>query len=1285
MKLASKILLSLLVLFSVLPLSVMADAPDETESGDYGRNLIRNGTFDAVAEPPSVVDSWETWPESDEFATVNLESQPSSPVLKIHTNNIPVQWGIVEAHQWVAIEDNQLFDLKADVYYESAVDSLVSMRIDFYDETLNSSEPNLPAAYLGHYISNLYAPNGKFEPIAIEGITPEGARYAKVEFDIKAYEAGAQGTVYVDNVDLAYQFAPKNLRKTAQTESSISFAWDKPLYGEGYVYELYRVIGEVGGDDDESIGVTETDQTSFTWDGLYSPTNLKEAVMAYSFYVVAKPEGEPSRVSKPSNTLRIATLKPDGKLAVMTIGDSLTLGYPIPPGYRGPLWELLQKDHDNTLFVGSMNDGATDNVDFDADHEGHPGWTTEQIAELVDSQIKVYDPDYVLLMAGSNYMMHYNNQAAHMKAMIEEIASNLPNTYVIVAAIPDLYLFDDTLIPLVRQYNEELKEVVRQLREEGKKVGIVDMNSMVTRQYYLDPDNDDIHPNKDGYQVMADVWFDALDAAIAAGDVSAGLPTKPVLDIPVLIGNTDVQLSWQEAEDNVGVDRYKIYVNNEEKTSVTGSTYGVVTNLKPSNVYSFSVGAVDKAGNETVSEPVSFAIPDVPDTTPPSSPSELMSTDVSYNSAKLSWVPGSDDVGIGEYKIRYGGSSVSVTDVTYGADNMTHEVTGLLPETRYDFDVIAIDLAGNESEASDPISVETLAAPPSNLRLAAKTTTSVTLAWDAATDKDGISGYRIYQNGSYVTETKETTYKLSGLNMGQTYTFQVTAVDTNSIETLKSVELTEQLELPAPKNIVMKANSERTIDIQWSSVDGAIGYEVYMNGTKVATTENTSYHADKLNPETAYTFAVKSLFGEGLKSELSATVEFTTEKVPETPPGGNGGTGGSGGLGGFGGIILPANTEPKYETTDKGIKMTYAPSKDELLKSLNSSDARLTVNVPTGKRFDLLQLELDGEVLKLAAEKKKPVVIRMGSLALELSPGWLNVADKDKVTFTIVKKSLEGNKASISQSLQPLSDSYDLTVERNGTKATEFTKPVRLTISTKTKPDPGVTGIYLWDNAKGTWTSLGGTVDESGNVSLDLSHFSEYAVFTAAKVKTFVDITNHWARKEIESLAAREIVKGATAERFNPSGEVTRAEFAAMLARAFNLKPPAERSPFDDVKEGSWYYDSIAAAYQAGWIQGVGGGKFAPSNRITREEMAVMIWKAYAYAKGGNAGQEAPTGELKFADAAKISKWAVEAVEQATAQGLIQGMSGSFKPDLYADRAQAAVMISRLLDKTDRR
>lgn len=1270
MKQIIRFCLVVILLVSFVPVQALAASSGDGGIDNYDVNLLDNGAFDATPQQPGSVEAWETWSSEDESEVADSPHGTDNTVLKIDTDDIPVKWGVSEVHQWFDdVLPGQQFKLTADAFIESSENSLVLMRIDFFDETLDKSVPNLEEAYITHFYKDLSRAKDGFLNFEITGTVPKGTRYVKVEFDIKAVEANAKGTAYFDNARLVYQWAPTHLRTTNRTETSITMEWDKPFYGDGYVYEVYQLTGT------SEVKLAETENTSFTWTDANPPTSPVEAVKAYSFYVKAKLDT--GSTSWPSNVLRAATQKPANTVTIMPLGDSLTEGYtegmPSPGGYRGTLWELLQSKHSNALYVGSLKENPSSVANFDPDHEGHGGFRASAIAELVDSQITAYAPDYVLLMSGTNDMWDSDNEAAfYMRVTLENIAESLPDTYVIVSSIPDIYLNDPALRARIVQYNNQLEAIAGELKAAGKKIGFVDINAMLKESHFSYPSSDYFHPDESGYNVMAEVWYDALDAVIVTGDISGRFPTAPALNDPVLTAdNTAVQLSWQEAYDNIGVDRYKVYVNDVEKTSVTGSTYGVVSNLAPSTDYYFSVAAVDKAGNETVSNKVTIRTPEAPDLSPPTAPSELNATGVSYNSVTLSWVPGTDDVGIREYRIRYGDSAVSVTDIVYGSDRLNYEVTGLSPETRYDFDVRAIDHSDNESEATAPLSVETTAAPPSDLRVVAKTTTSVTLSWNAATDKDGIAGYRIYKDDLPVETTDQTSYAFEGLTPGMTYRFQVTAIDTNQMETLKSAAMDVRMELQAPGGLVMTANTERTIDVKWSKVGGASGYEVYINGNRAATTTETTYHAEGLNPGTKYSFAVQSLFGEGLKSELSAAVEFRTEDIPPPP----------GGFGGIVGVVPPADTEPKYETTDQGIKLTYAPRKDEALKSLNGSDTRLAVIVPSGKPFDWLELELDGEVLKLAADKKKPVVIRMGSLELELTPGWLNVAEKDKVTFKIVKKSLDQDKASSDQSLKPLSDSYDATAHRNGEKVTDFNKPVRLSISTKVKPDSGVAGIYLWDNAQETWTYLEGTVDDGGRVTLELSHFSEYAVFAAAK--TFVDITNHWARKEIESLAAKQIVNGATSDRFNPSGEVTRAEFAAMLARAFHLKSSNERPPFDDLKEGSWYYDSIAAAYEAGWIQGVGGGRFAPSTRITREEMAVMIWKSYAYAKGGNAGQEASIGKPKFRDSAKISKWAVEAVELATAQGLIQGISGSFKPDLYADRAQAAVMISRLLDRTE--
>jgi lysophospholipase L1-like esterase len=178
---------------------------------------------------------------------------------------------------------------------------------------------------------------------------------------------------------------------------------------------------------------------------------------------------------------------------------------------------------------------------------------------------------------------------------------------------------------------------------------------------------------------------------------------------------------------------------------------------------------------------------------------------------------------------------------------------------------------------------------------------------------------------------------------------------------------------------------------------------------------------------------------------------------------------------------------------------------------------------------------------------------------------------------------------------------------------------------------------------------------------------------------TFADVNGHWAQPEIEFLAAKGVVHGVTDGRFNPSGAVKRSEFAVMLVRAFGLEATAGTLPFGDVPEQAWYYTDIQAAYQAGWVHGVRADRFAPDARITREQMVVMIVKAYLHAMGGSIDEEFPSEGLTFNDADDISGWAIDYIRFASAWDLVQGMDRSFKPAMHADRAQAAVMISRLL------
>ncbi len=181
--------------------------------------------------------------------------------------------------------------------------------------------------------------------------------------------------------------------------------------------------------------------------------------------------------------------------------------------------------------------------------------------------------------------------------------------------------------------------------------------------------------------------------------------------------------------------------------------------------------------------------------------------------------------------------------------------------------------------------------------------------------------------------------------------------------------------------------------------------------------------------------------------------------------------------------------------------------------------------------------------------------------------------------------------------------------------------------------------------------------------------------FTDAPKYTFFDTMQHWAKREIDQLTAAGIVQGRGYGLFEPETFITRAEFSAILARAFELAPIYYEGQFSDVKYHNWYAGAVAVVTKHGIAQGTSETTFSPELPITREEMAVMIMRAYrktgAQTKGSNLG---------YTDVSTISQWALSDVGEANALGLLSGLpDGSFQPKRNATRAEATVTIKRML------
>lgn len=182
---------------------------------------------------------------------------------------------------------------------------------------------------------------------------------------------------------------------------------------------------------------------------------------------------------------------------------------------------------------------------------------------------------------------------------------------------------------------------------------------------------------------------------------------------------------------------------------------------------------------------------------------------------------------------------------------------------------------------------------------------------------------------------------------------------------------------------------------------------------------------------------------------------------------------------------------------------------------------------------------------------------------------------------------------------------------------------------------------------------------------------------------TFSDISTHWAKSEIEYLAAKQIVKGKEIEggTFSPNDRVTRAEFVAMLVRALGVDGnETGNNVFSDVGSNAWYYDPVMKASSTGLVNGYGNGCFAPDVLITREEIASLSVRALKYMK-----MQLDTADSNvlsvFTDKSSISGWAAENEAIAVKTGIIQGMPGGLlAPGSMATRAESAVILKRLLD-----
>ncbi|RAV01707.1 S-layer homology domain-containing protein [Paenibacillus sp. YN15] len=484
---------------------------------------------------------------------------------------------------------------------------------------------------------------------------------------------------------------------------------------------------------------------------------------------------------------------------------------------------------------------------------------------------------------------------------------------------------------------------------------------------------------------------------------------------------------------------------------------------------------------------------------------------------------------------------------------------------------------------------------------------------------------------------------------------------------------------------------------------------------------------DRDGPLLRFTFLAKAPGQTAVTLEQTAAAEangmewipgrqHSAVTVGEASGGESGGSGdsGSGPSGGGNGAaagqaaarIVPGRIEKSPELSpgrENRLEALVRVTAEELRQALgeDGSQVDIPVSAPEGRTLTQAAVELPLSALAELSSRSLPVrltvssplgayTVPLGTLPkLPETPG-------QAATLRLIIASAAGSKAEETLRAQfalasPVTEfraavstaegerSLELPVGSHGSSSASRTLPVtlpgftpELAAGVKVEADGSIRYMPAYFHREGTVWS--GELFEAGS--------GFYAVAVSSG-QPFADTVSHWGNQDIAMLAARGIVRGQAEGSYGPDLSLTRAELAAMLVRGLGLKEELRSAAgFTDVPGEGWQAGAVGAALAAGLIHGNGDGSFRPDAPVTREELAVMMDNALAWAGVTVPADSSEAALARFEDRGLLSDWAAEAIARTAAAGIVEGRTDSLLAAKgEATRAEAAVMVKRLLVK----
>ncbi len=391
-----------------------------------------------------------------------------------------------------------------------------------------------------------------------------------------------------------------------------------------------------------------------------------------------------------------------------------------------------------------------------------------------------------------------------------------------------------------------------------------------------------------------------------------------------------------------------------------------------------------------------------------------------------------------------------------------------------------------------------------------------------------------------------------------------------------------------------------------------------------------------------------------------------------------------------------------------GNDTTITVINDKLSEVIKNGNASGNVTISTTDTADKLGVKLNGTLLKALQDKNDTLVIGTPAVSWSIPADAVDInsvydalgkpSSMSDVEINITLSNLYGaqydkiKEAIKATGAEMLSGAFDFKIDLScNTKSVEIGKLgqyVEMSIPMPKDIDSKkiTTGVYVSSKLDISHVPTKVTIADGTYYAKINSLYSSGIHTVIWNQREFSDVANHWSKEATNDMGSRTVVSGVDVGIYEPDRVITRAEFAAILAKGLGLRPVSTSNPFTDVKSDAWYGEVVKTAAAFNLIKGYEDGTFGPDKTISREEAMAMTARAMNLVKLDTNVDNAGVSEQlkKFTDGGNVAEWASQYAAACIKSGIIEGSDGTIRPKNSITRAEVAVIIRKVLKKASK-